>query len=313
MASRAFAMIISASYKTDIPAFYGAWFRRRLAAGYCRVVNPYGRQVSTVPLDRASVAGFVFWTRNSAPFLPALEEVAERGFPFVLHTTITGYPRPLDAATLPWETAVRHLGTVAARYGPRTNVWRYDPVVFTSLTPPAWHLENFARLADALAGTIDEAVVSVAQIYRKTARNMAAGARAFGFDWRDPVAEEKRVLLVELAAIARRHGMALTLCGQPELLAEGIGEARCIDTGRLADIAGQPVAAARKPHRQTCGCYASRDIGEYDTCPHGCVYCYAVQSRTTAKRRFHAHDPESEFLFAPPATAITEDRQGKLL
>jgi hypothetical protein len=302
-------MIISASYKTDIPAFYGEWFRRRLAAGYCRTVNPYGRQISIVPLERKSVDGFVFWTRNPAPFLTALEEVRERGFPFVLQMTITGYPRALDAATLAPEQAAEHLRTVALRYGPRVAVWRYDPVVFTSLTPPAWHREHFARLAGSLAGAVDEVVVSLAQIYRKTARNMGAAARAFRFDWRDPPAEEKRALLAELAAIARTHGMTPTLCGQPELLVEGVGEARCIDAGRLGDVAGQEIAAPLKSHRQRCGCYASRDIGEYDTCPHGCVYCYAVQSRTAAKRRFRAHDPRSEFLFAPPPGFSREPRE----
>ncbi|MCW8835905.1 MAG: DUF1848 domain-containing protein, partial [Rhodospirillales bacterium] len=56
-------MIISASYKTDIPAFYGRWFMNRLRAGHCKTINPYGGQVSTVPLDRDAVDGFVFWTR----------------------------------------------------------------------------------------------------------------------------------------------------------------------------------------------------------------------------------------------------------
>ncbi len=292
-------MIVSASYKTDIPAFYGAWFMNRLEAGGCRMVNPYGGQLHTVPLDRASVDGFVFWTRNIAPFLDNLRQVSRLSYPFMVHYTVTGYPRELDQGTIEPARALGHVRALAETYGRRTVVWRYDPVVVASPTPPRWHLDNFARLADGLAGAVDEVVVSFAQVYRKTARNMAAAARAFGFEWRDPEPGEKRELLAGLAAIAAERSIKPTLCGQPELAVEGMGVARCIDAERLGEVAGRPLAVPHKPHREDCACWSSRDIGGYDTCPHGCVYCYAVNSRTLAKRRFAEHDPHSEFLFPP--------------
>jgi hypothetical protein len=300
-------MIVSASYKTDIPAFYGDWFTRRLEAGYCRVANPYGGPPSTVGLGREAVDGFVFWTRNLGPFVDRLEAVAARGFPFVVQYTVTGYPRELDAATIAAEQAVRQLHEMAGRYGRRAGVWRYDPIVFSSLTPSAWHRRTFARLAGQLAGAVDEVVVSVAQIYRKTARNLAAAARLHGFAWDDPEPGEKRALIADLAAIAAAHGLGLAVCGQPELIVAGALAARCIDAARLADVAGRPLKAAHKPHRAACDCDASRDIGEYDTCPHGCAYCYAVRSRPLAKRRFAAHDPAGEFLFPPAGSARPGD------
>ena len=85
---RAHAIIVSASYRSDIPAFYGDWFMRRLNAGFCRVVNPYGGQIHEIPLTREAVAGFVFWTRNPGPFGAALAEVAGRGYPFVVPVTL---------------------------------------------------------------------------------------------------------------------------------------------------------------------------------------------------------------------------------
>lgn len=300
-------MIVSASYKTDIPAFYGAWFLRRLDAGFCRTVNPYGRQVVTVPLGRNAVDGFVFWTRNPGPFLGALDTVAARGFPFVVQATVTAYPRALDAATIEADRAIGQLREIVRRFGRRAAVWRYDPIVFSSLTPPAWHRETFARLAAALAGSVDEVVVSVMQVYRKTSRNLAAAARAHRFDWRDPPPDEKKALLADLAGIATEHRLRFALCGQPELLVAGAIEARCIDGGRLADVAGRPLRVAHQPHRRSCACDASRDIGDYDTCPHGCVYCYAVQNRTLAKRRFADHDPAGEFLFPPPPQFLAGD------
>ncbi|MBL6946770.1 MAG: DUF1848 domain-containing protein [Rhodospirillales bacterium] len=309
-------MIISASYKTDIPAFYGDWFMRRLNAGFCRMVNPYGHQVYMVPLRPGAVDGFVFWTRNSGPFMGALKKTESLGFPFVVQYTITGYPQALDAATIPWEKAVSHLREIARSFGPRVGVWRYDPIIFSSLTPAEWHRENFARLARSLKGAADEVVVSIAQVYRKTTKNMAKAAQTHGFEWWDPATGKKTALLGELAEIAADHGMKLTLCGQPGLLADGVMEASCIDAARLSDVAGRTISVEHKPHRKSCACDASRDIGAYDTCPHGCAYCYAVGNRTLAKRRFAAHDPAGEFLFPPEGkftkSSNKDDRQKTL-
>lgn len=295
-------MIVSASYRTDIPAFYGPWFLNRFRAGYAKVLSPYGGKTYVVPL-RIGVDGFVFWTRNAAPFLAALREVQRAGYPFVVQYTVTGYPRALETSTTPPEQAVATIRALAGEFGPRAVVWRYDPIVATGLTPPAWHLDNFTRLADALAGVVDEACVSWTTNYKKTTRNMAAAARAARFDWADPPAADKQALLSALAARAAEHGLTFTLCSQADLLGPGVSPARCVDAGRLADIGGHPFAAKIKGNRPGCLCAESRDIGDYDTCPHGCAYCYAVGSRTLAKRRFHDHDPLSEYLGRPSEAA----------
>ena len=281
-------MIVSASYKTDIPAFFGPWFAARMAAGWVQVKNPYGGKPRIVSLAPADVEAFVFWTRNAGPFSATLADLAARGVPFVVQFTVTGYPRAIDAATVAAAAAIEQIRALSSAHGRRAVVWRYDPVLATTLTPPAWHRRNFARLAAALAGAADEVVLSFAQIYAKTRRNLAHAAAEHGFAWDDPAPDEKQALLAELAAIARDHGLRPTLCGQRDLLRPGLEDARCIDTVRLSDVAGRPVAAPAKPHR-TCGCVASVDIGGYDTCPHGCVYCYAVASRELAKRNFAAH------------------------
>jgi hypothetical protein len=275
-------MIISASYRTDIPAFYGEWFMTRLDAGYCLVANPYSNQPYRVSLRREDVDGFIFWTKNLGPFMNYLTQIRKRGYPFIIQYTITGYPRALEFSVVDAQRAIEHMKVVAGTYGPRTAVWRYDTIVFSSLTPPDFHRRNFERLARALQATTDEVVISFAQIYQKTRRNMNWAARHFGFTWEDPPDVVK-----------------CTLCGQRQFLTPGIADARCIDAWRLADVAGTPIATGSKGHRRGCGCHASRDIGAYDTCPHGCVYCYAVQRRTLAQRRYRAHNPDDQFLYAP--------------
>src|SRR5438874_1658978 len=110
-------MIVSASHRTDIPAFYGDWFRSRLAAGFCEVASPFGGQTYRVALEPAAVDGFVFWTRNVAPFLPILAEIRPR-YPFVVQHTLTGYSRELDQFVPAPERTLPALRAVAAAHGP---------------------------------------------------------------------------------------------------------------------------------------------------------------------------------------------------
>ena len=292
-------MIISASYKTDIPAFYGEWFMNRLRAGYCMMVNPYNRNSIRVDLSRRKVDAFVFWTKNLGPFMKSLRVVREMGYPFVVQYAITSYPRVLEQSVVRPERSAEHMRRLATEFGRRVAVWRYDTILLTSETPLDFHRRNFERLARLLEGTTDEAVVSFAQMYKKTKNNLCKAAAMYGFDWEDPYDDVKWRLAEELAVVAARYGMQLAMCSQRQYLAPGVTDARCVDAERLSELAERPIRARLHGNRPDCGCYASRDIGEYDTCPHGCVYCYAVQNQDLAKRRYRAHDPASEYLVEP--------------
>ncbi len=272
-------MIVSASYRTDIPAFYGPWFGDVFAAGVVMVANPYGGKPNRVSLRGEGVDGYVFWSRNMAPFRDNLAALDKQRLPFMVQYTITGYPRPLEPSVIRPDQAIADIKDLAKHYGPRAVVWRYDPILFSDLTDQAFHVANFASLAGALRGMVDEVCVSFAHIYRKTRRNLDAAAQCHGFTWRDPDWDEKQALLDELAGIAGDHGLNLTVCSQAEAQAT---PARCIDALRLSDIAGRAIAARQKGNRPDCLCAESRDIGAYDSCPHGCAYCYAVRDRDKA-------------------------------
>lgn len=284
-------MIISASYRTDIPAFYSEWFFARLEAGFCEVVQPFSRQRGTVDLRRSAVDGFVFWTRNFAPMLARLEDLQQFGAPFYVQFTLTGYPREIEASVMPAERALAQIRELRARCGARAVVWRYDPILISSLTPAEFHRRNFAHLARQVEGAADEVVVSFAQVYQKTRRNLDEAAHRSGFVWRDPEDDEKRALLGDLAATAQECGLRLTVCSQAACLVPGTEPARCIDAGRLGDRAGFAMTARQKGNRPDCLCAESRDIGDYDTCPHGCAYCYAVRRQSLARDRYRRHDP----------------------
>ncbi|MCY4320390.1 MAG: DUF1848 domain-containing protein [Alphaproteobacteria bacterium] len=270
--------VISASYRTDIPAFYGAWFARRLAAGYALVRNPWSGRIYRADLRPEAVAGYVFWTRNPVPFMPVLAGL-ER--PFAVQFTITGYGRRLEPSVPQPERAVEAAHALAALYGPRCVIWRYDPI----LCPVHDHVEAAGRLAEALRGATDECVVSFTSFYRKTKRNLAEA----GFVWDDPKSAHRQRLIEALAeAVAP---LRLSICAQPELTCGAARPARCIDPDRLG-LGPHP----ERGNRPGCACAASRDIGAYDTCPHGCLYCYANASPHAAQQRFKVHDPEAEML-----------------
>ena len=233
------------------------------------------------------------------PFLGKLEIICERGYPFIVQFTINGYPRALEFSVVNAQRSVEHMKVIAETYGPDVAVWRYDPILISTDTSVDFHRRNLSNLARSLEGYTDEVVVSFAQVYRKTLRNLDWAADEFGFSWEDPQDETKLILSSELAAVASAHGIRLRMCSQDKYLAEGVTPARCIDSERMSRVAGRPIEGTVRGNRPDCGCHAAKDIGEYDTCPHGCVYCYAVQNRNLAKLRYRQHDPAGEFLFAP--------------
>jgi hypothetical protein len=291
-------MIISASYKTDIPAFYGDWFLNRLNAGYCKITNSYNKtQVKLVSLKPEDVDGFVFWTKNIGPFLSKLKIVHELQYPFMILYTITAYPHLLEASVINSERSIEYMKRLAENYGPNVAVWRYDPILITSATTIDFHRRTFESLARSLQGVTNEVIISFAQIYKKSMKNINSASNSFNFSWEDPVDEIKINLVAELADIAKNYEMRLSICAQDRFLINGAKAASCIDAHRLSLISGRTIKAKLKGKRPDCGCYQSVDIGEYDTCPHGCIYCYAVRNRELAKRRYKRHNPLSEFLY----------------
>ncbi len=231
----------------------------------------------------------------------------------VVQYTINGYPRELEAAVIDYSRSVATLKQISEEFGPKAVVWSYDPILISSLTPPEHHLESFAALARALSGWVDEVVVSFAHFYQKTRGNLTVAAREAGFTFDDPQVEQKQHLLTTLVHMAVDHGMRLSICSQRAFLVPGAAEAQCVDARRLEAVGAKKITAPVAGNREDCECFQSKDIGEYNTCPHGCVYCYAVQNRGLAQDRFRRHDPESDFLFEPPPGAHeVKPRQGVL-
>lgn len=302
-------MIISASRRTDIPAFYAEWLMNRIRAGYCTVPNPFNRnQVARVSLLPEDVDVLVFWTRNPRPLFPHLAELDQRGYRYYFQYTLVDNGRAIDPKSPPVEAGIKTFRTLAEQIGPQRVIWRYDPIVLSEATTPAHHREAHARIAAALAGCTGRNVISLVDIYRK-AQGRLAGLRGQGVTVAEvkpgAVMEDVAAMLRQMAQTAQAHGMEITSCAEEvDLRPYGIQPGKCVDDEYIARTFGLQLKRKKDPsQREACGCVQSKDIGMYDSCLFGCQYCYATSSFRTAQRNHAAHDPLGASLLTQPAAA----------
>lgn len=294
-------MIISASRRTDIPAFYSQWFINRVRAGYCGVPNPYNsQQVAYISLVPQDVDVIVFWTRNPRPLFPYLDELDQRGYRYYFQFTLLDYPRQIETYTPTASTSIETFRDLASRIGPERVIWRYDPIVFSELTLPEYHRRSYSRLARALNGATKRSVISVMDVYAKAQPRlqlMAENGAALRSKKDLPV-EEFDSLMTDVAQAAATNGMEIFSCAEElNLGGYGIQPGKCVDDDYIEQVFGLEVIHAKDPNqRKVCGCVLSKDIGMYDSCLFGCSYCYATMDFERSKERHAQHDPDSPSL-----------------
>jgi len=298
-------VIISASRRTDIPAFYSAWFMNRIREGSCLVVNPYNpARTSRIALNPEAVDAVVFWTRDPLPLLPHLDELERRGYPSVFLFTLLDYPPLLEPRAPSLRHRIDGFQRLSDNIGPPRVIWRYDPIVLSNLTGPSYHADRYAKIARALEGYSTRCIVSILDVYRKVRRGLEPAFRT-GFRLLDQESMSRAIeeLTPDLAQAAKSHGFTVQSCAEKrDLATHGVPPGACIDAAYLQELFGISVSSRKDPsQRKLCRCAVSRDIGAYDTCPYGCLYCYAVSSpaRAAANRRRMRSDSPS--LLPPPA------------
>ena len=286
-------MIISASRRTDIPTYYSEWFFNRLREGYVLVRNPMNaRQISRISLSPEAVDGIVFWTKNPVPMLSRLGELEP--YPYYFQFTLTAYGRDVEP-NLPGKNGVlipafQELSRMAGR---ERVVWRYDPIFLSDRYTVEYHCRYFRVLAAKLGEYTEKCTVSFLDFYRSTARNMRS------LRIREMTAAQQREMMERFSEIAGEYGLYIDTCSEAISLEDlGISHASCVDRERLERIGGYRLKVGRdRNQREECGCAASVDIGAYDTCGNGCLYCYATDSPPRAAERVRAHRPDSPILF----------------
>lgn len=282
-------LIISASRATDIPAFYADWFFRRLEKGHVRWRNPFSGQDSYVSFGNTRF--IVFWSKNPAPLLPYLPILKERGIGCYIQYTLNDYEAEgLEPNVPPLSQRIETFRRAVEALGRGAVVWRFDPLILIDKINIDTLLEKIAHIANALTGYTEKLVFSFADIesYKKVSRNL----RQSGINYREWDEESMRESAARLSTLNRNNwNLELATCAERIDLSEyGIGHNRCIDPELISRLAPDDEilqnflynAKTDTGQRKACGCILSKDIGAYNTCPHGCLYCYANTSSASA-------------------------------
>lgn len=285
-------MILSASRRTDIPSFYSEWFYNRIKEGYVCVRNPMNpHQISKIELSPQVVDCIVFWTKNPEPMMDRLAELSEYNYYFQF--TLTSYGKDIEG-NVPHkkEKMIPIFQKLSDKIGSGRVIWRYDPVMFTPIYTPEYHVKAFGQIANALRGYTAKCVISFVDTYAKNKKSMK-DVQAY-----DLSEKQLKEFAGKLREIAVRNGMEISSCAEKIDLTEcGIRNSSCIDKRLIEEITGCKLKAEKdKNQRPECGCVESIDIGTYDTCKNGCIYCYANNSPKSIMENCRRYDVMSPLL-----------------
>jgi DNA repair photolyase len=284
-------MILSVSRRTDIPAFYSEWFYNRIHAGFVYVRNPINaHQISKIKINPDVIDCIVFWTKNPSKMIPRLEEIKE--FNFYFQFTINPYGKNLETCVPSKKYVIETFRELSNKIGVNRVIWRYDPILLSKDIDINYHIKYFDELSTKLAPYTNKCVISFLDNYRKTEENLrTTTARALTDD-------EIATISKEIGKIANEHHIQVMSCAEKyDLENYGIMHGRCIDNELIENIIKCPIIYKKdKNQRKECGCIESIDIGEYNTCSHNCLYCYANFNRMQVSNKRLKHNPESPLL-----------------
>lgn len=290
------SLIISASRRTDIPAFYGKWFINRIKDGYFYRVNPFNaNQVKGFSLMPEDVDAIVFWTKNPAPFIKHLNTLDEMGYNYYFQYTLNNYPAIFEPYVPPIKDRLDSFKYLGERLGSGRVIWRYDPIIISTAADEDYHLGNIEYIAGNLKGYTERLIISFLDFYEKLKGRLKMLEIKYDMKIIDITEDGCRERLFKLAesikSIADKYGLEVYTCGEVVDLGEwGIEHGSCIDGGlikRLFNINRD--FAKDRSQRSQCLCAASVDVGVYNTCKFKCSYCYANYNIGMIERNIEKH------------------------
>ena len=286
-------MIISASRRTDIPAFYGEWFIRRLRDGFVVIPNPFNtHRFSIQSLSPGDVEAIVFWSKNPFPFFTYLPEIDHLGFHnrYLFHITLNPYHQTVFESLLPpLSERVDTFSKLADIIGQKRIIWRYDPIIFCKgnlKLDLAFHKRSFFQLVKLLYPFTKKVVVSFLDFYKKNQRVFKTLEKQYGIEMLEPDLKDVDDLTKNITEMANSYGIEVLGCCEKTDFSEvmkknGIKPGGCIHfsdiEAALPEVKIPKKLRKKDPvQRENCGCTMSKDIGTYHTCWYRCGYCYAT-------------------------------------
>ena len=316
-------LIVSASRSTDIPAFYADWFFYRLEKGYSAWTNPFNGVKSYVSYENTRF--IVFWSKNPRPLLPYLHILKERTIKCYVQYTLNDYEQEKLEKVPSLATRIETFKLLVEQLGRGAVIWRFDPMILTDDISVDDLLQKAKVIGDQLKDYTEKLVFSYADIamYRKVKHNLEVN----GIPYHEWEIEQMEEFADKLSYMNRERGwnFQLATCGEKiDISKYGIQHNRCIDGDLITRLAWDdkelmdfmnvkiedvnstlflPEEAILLPNghffvskhkkdqgqRPFCECMASKDIGEYNTCPHLCEYCYANSTKELALQNWECH------------------------
>lgn len=287
--------IISCSRATDIPAFYSEWFFKRLQSGYLSWRNPFNGKNTFISFRGTRF--IVFWSKNPAPLIPYLKVLKDKGIGCYIHFTLNDYESEgLEPGLPPLSDRIETFKRLTQILGKGAVIWRFDPLILTQEMSIDTLLSKISKIGDKLSGYSEKLVFSFADIasYKNVGKNLLSHNVNY-IEWDD---KSMKLFASQLNNInIKRWNYELATCAEKvELNQFNIKHNRCINPDLISTLSSDPqlneylLSAKRDSgQRKHCGCIKAKDIGQYNTCAHGCTYCYANISPNSALLNYKKH------------------------
>ncbi|MDR2382872.1 MAG: DUF1848 domain-containing protein [Prevotellaceae bacterium] len=293
-------VIISASRSTDIPAFYPDWLINRIKEGYVKWKNPFNGVSLYVSFEKTRL--FVFWSKNPKPMLKYLDFLDEKEYNYYFQFTLNDYDAEKLEPNVPnVQERIETFIDLSERVNKQKVIWRFDPLILTDKIGVYELLRKVENIGNQLKSNTQKMVFSFAdiEIYKKvrnklrsnsipyqefderTMNEFAAGLQQLNEKWQFELATCAEKIPLE------KYGIIHNKCVDDDLMTKLFPHDKALmdflgvkisppDMFNSTDVLKKKRNIKDRGQRQFCGCIVSKDIGEYNTCPHLCMYCYAI-------------------------------------
>ena len=282
-------MILNTGLRTDIPGFFSEWFYNRIDDGFIYVRNPYAKnQIYSYRLDPELIDCIIFCTKNPKPMLENLEKIDK--FNQYWHITITPYEKEIEPNVPSVDDVLESFKYLSKKLGKENVTLRYDPIFINEKYTLKKHIESFEYIINSLSGYTTEAIISFIDLYEKTKRNFPKA--------KEVTKDERLKIGKEFAQIGKKNNINIKTCVEgTELNKFGIDSSGCMTKEVIERAINKNLNIPKQKTRNgECYCLLNNDIGEYNTCPHGCLYCYANSNKKLVNRNLKLHNPKSPIL-----------------
>lgn len=279
-------IVISASRRTDIPAFYMNDFMKGIRQGFFRVVNPFNQKESLIVSSSDYIDTIVFWSKDYTKFIKCnyLKILREMGYHLFFNYTINSEDSFLEPGIPSLDKRLAQLENLSRTAGPESIFWRFDPICYYRRNGKIFHnRHDFLKIADVAADLgIKNCITSFMDLYPKIEKRLS---NLSNFSFFDPPIELKVKILYEMADELKKRNIYLMTCCEKKVMESvapciGVNPASCIPNHYLKKLYHSDISLRKDRGQrlnQGCGCGISVDVGSYrhQPCFHNCLFCYA--------------------------------------